>query len=111
MQLASIENESEIGNDATCRCDRRGATRGSWVCGPIVGSLFVGCGFAVRGLVGSPFVGSWVRATHCSWVRATRYSWVRRSRVDDLAGGATISTFLGSRSLSLSLSLSLCLRV
>ena len=60
MQLASNENESEIGNDATCRCDQRGATRGSWVCGPIVGSLFVGCGFAVRGLVGL-----WVRR---SWV-------------------------------------------
>ena len=63
-------------------------------------------GFAVRSWVrrswvrcswarGSPFVGSWVR-----------FSWVRRSPVDDLAGGATISTFWVC-----DLSLSLCLRV
>ena len=76
--LAGNENESEIGNGATRRCDRRGATRGSWVHRSwAVGSLFVG----------SPFMGSWVR---CSLVRR---SWVRRSPVDDLAGGATISTF------------------
>ena len=43
-------------------------------------------GFAVRGLVGS-------------WVRR---SWVQRSLVDDLTGGATISTFW-VRDLSLSL--------
>ena len=44
VRLVGNENESEIGN---------GATRGSWVRGPILGSLFVGRGFAVRGLVGS----------------------------------------------------------
>ena len=71
MRLAGNQNESEIGNSATRRCDWGGATRGSWVRGPIVGSwvrrswvvgspfvgsLFMGHGFAVRGLVGS-----WVR--------------------------------------------------
>ena len=99
VQLAGNENESEIGNGATRRCDWRGVTRCSWVRDSIVGSwvccswvhcLWV-CGFAVHG----------------SWVRATRCSWGRQSQVDDLASGATISTFLGSRSLSLSL----CLRV
>ena len=98
--LAGNKNESEIGNGATRRCDQRDATRGSWVRRSwVVGSLFVG----------SPFVGSWVR---CSLVRR---SWVRRSLVDDLAGGATISTFwvrnlslsLFARVLSLSLFLSL----
>ena len=58
MQLAGNENDSEISNGATCRCD----LRGSWVRGPIVGSPFAGRGFAVRGLVGSLFVGSWVNA-------------------------------------------------
>ena len=91
--LAGNENESEIGNGATRRCDRRGATRGSWVHRSwAVGSLFVG----------SPFMGSWVRCSP-----------VRRSPVDDLVGGATISTFwvrnlslsLFARVLSLSLSL------
>ena len=96
MRLAGNQNESEIGNSATRRCDWSGATRGSWVRGPIVGSwvrrswvvgsLFMGHGFAVRGLVGS-------------WVRR---SWVQRSLVDDLTGGATISTFW-VRDLSLSL--------
>ena len=101
MRLAGNQNESEIGNSATRRCDWGGATRGSWVRGPIVGSwvrrswvvgspfvgsLFMGHGFAVRGLVGS-------------WVRR---SWVQRSPVDDLTGGATISTFW-VRDLSLSL--------
>ena len=110
MRLAGNQNESEIGNSATRRCDWGGATRGSWVRGPIVGSwvrrswvvgspfvgsLFMGHGFAVRGLVGS-----WVRR---SWVRR---SWVQRSPVDDLTGGATISTFWVR-----DLSLSLCLRV
>ena len=96
--LAGNENESKIGNGATRRCDQRSATCRSWVRRSwVVGSLFVG----------SPFVGSWVR---CSLVRR---SWVRRSLVDDLTGGATISTFwvrnlslsLFARVLSLSLSL------
>ena len=64
VQLAGNENESEIGNGATRRCDWRGVTRCSWVRDSIVGSwvycswvrcLWV-CGFAVRGLVGLPFV-------------------------------------------------------
>ena len=55
--LAGNENESEIGNSATRRCDRRGATRGSWVCG-FVGSPFVGRGFAVRGFAVRGFMGS-----------------------------------------------------
>ena len=64
VRLAGNQNESEIGNSATCRCDWGGATRGSWVRGsivgswvrrswvvgsPFVGSLFMGHGFAVRG--------------------------------------------------------------
>ena len=122
VQLVGNENESEIGNGATRRCDWCGVTHCSWVRDSIMGSwvrcswvrcLWV-CGFAVRG--------SWVRrswfAVRGSWVRATRCSWVRQSQVDDLAGGATISTFLGSRSLSLSvcacesfLSLFLSLRI
>ena len=105
--LAGNENESEIGNSATRRCDRHGATRGSWVRGLIVGS-WVRRSYVVGSLfVGSPFVGSWVR---CSPVRR---SWVRHSPIDDLVGGATISTFwvrnlslsLFARVLSLSLSL------
>ena len=62
--LAGNENESEIGNGATRRCDRRGATRGSWVrhswvVGSLfVGSSFVGRGFAIRGFMGSLFSGS-----------------------------------------------------
>ena len=97
----------EIGNSATSRCDRRGVTRGSWVRGLIVGS-WVRRSYVVGSLfVGSPFVGSWVR---CSPVCR---SWVRHSPVDDLVGGATISTFwvrnlslsLFARVLSLSLSL------
>ena len=76
----------------------RGFVVWSWVRRSyVVGSLFVG----------SPFVGSWVR---CSPVRR---SWVRHSPIDDLVGGATISTFwvrnlslsLFARVLSLSLSL------
>ena len=90
MQLAGNKNDSEINNGATCRCDLRGATRGSWVRGPIVGST-------VRRswVVGLLFVGS--------WVHATRYLWVRRSRqwCDDLH-------FSG---FAISLSLSLCLRM
>ena len=78
------------------------AIRGSWV----------PCSWVRRSwVVGSPFVGSWVC---CSLVRR---SWVRRSPVDDLAGGATISTFwVRNLSLSffarvLSLSLSLFVRL
>ena len=95
MRLAGNENESEIGNGATRRCNWHGATRGLWVCGLIMGSLFVG----------SLFVGSWVR---CSWVVGSLFvgstisGWRSRRWCDDLH-------FLGSRSLALSLSL--CLRV
>ena len=126
MRLASNKNKSEIGNSATCRCDRRGATRGSWVRGPIVGlwvrrswvvsslfvgssfvgSLFVGRGFAVRGLVGSWVRHSWVRGF--AIVGSTISGWQSRRWCNDL-------NFLGSRSLSLclrvspfSLSFSLC---
>ena len=76
--------------------------RRSWVC-----HSWVCCSW----VMGSLFVGSWVRH---SWVRC---SWVRWSPVDDLVGGATISTFwVRDLSLSvcawvLSLSLFLSLRV
>ena len=109
-KVKNQNNTNAIGNGATRRCDWRGATRDSWVRGPIVGSPFVGRGFAVRGFA---VRGSWVR---CSWARGSpfvgswvRFSWVRRSPVDDLTGGATISTFW-VRDLSLSLSLSLFAR-
>ena len=89
MQLAGNENEIEIDNGATCRCNRRGATRG-----PIVGSWV--CGF-----VGSPFVGS-------LFVGSMISGWQSRRWCNDL-------NFLGLRSLSLclrvspfSLSFSLC---
>ena len=86
MQLAGNENDSEISNGATCRCDRRGATRGSWVRHSwVVGLLFVGSPFVGRGFTVRGFVRLAVRG------------------FDDLVGGATISTFLGSRSLSFSL--------
>ena len=81
MQLAGNENEREIGNGATCWCDRHGVTCGSWVHGPIVGS--------------------WVRR---SWVRGFAVRGFAVRGFDDLAGGATISTFW-VRDLSLSLSL------
>ena len=100
MQLAGNENDSKISNGATCRCDRRGATRGSWVRHSwVVGLLFVGSPFVGRGFTVRGFVRLAVRG------------------FDDLVGGATISTFLGLRSLSLcvfahvspfSLSFSLC---
>ena len=109
MQLAGNENDSEISNGATCRCDRRSATRGLWVCGPIVGS-WVRCSWVVGLLfVGSPFVGRGFAIR--GFVRLVVRGF------DDLVGGATISTFLGLRSLSLcvfahvspfSLSFSLC---
>ena len=109
MQLAGNENDSEISNGATCRCDRRSATRSLWVCGPIVGS-WVRCSWVVGLLfVGSPFVGRGFAIR--GFVRLAVRGF------DDLVGGATISTFLGLRSLSLcvfahvspfSLSFSLC---
>ena len=90
--LAGNENESEIGNSATRRCDRHGATRGSWV-----------RGFVVRT--------SWVR---CSWVRR---SWVHGFAVLRFAvhGFAilrlTISSVVRRSQLSgFAISLSLCLR-
>ena len=133
MRLAGNQNESEIGNSTTRRCDWGGATRGSWVRGPIVGSWVRRSWVVGSPFVGSLFMGSWVRgfairgfAVHGSWVRC---SWARGFVGSPFVGspfvGSTISSwrshrwcndlnFLGSRSLSLSvcawvLSLSLSL--
>ena len=86
MQLAGNENDSEISNGATCRCDRRSATRGLWVCCPIVGS--------------------WVR---CSWVVGLLFV----GSCDSLFVGSTISSVVQRSPLfwAYDLSLSLCLRM
>ena len=118
VQLAGNENESEIGNGATRRCDWCGVTRCSWVRDSIVGSWvrcsWV-CGFTVCGLVGSPFVvcRSWfVGSCNSLFVGSTISGWRSRRWCDDLHfSGFAISLSLSVCACESFLSLFLSLRV
>ena len=113
MRLAGNENESAIGNGATRRYDKGGATRSSWVRGPIVG-LWV-CRSWVVGLL---FVGSWVcRSWVCGFavrgfavrgfndLRLTISPVVQRSQLSRFTISLSLSLFARESLLSLFLSL------